>query len=276
MTNYLERILTGFITKYPPKKGTVEEVVKNALGHTKTDLLGDVTLGTPQMKSTGESMKLYSQEYTNDSSVEQSQTLKFGKDVQRSLTVSKTKTFEASQEISMEVKLEGFGSMGGKIGFKEGQSSTESETKSVTERWEVDNPIRVPPHKTVIAVVYVDEGELSVDYEGRAHLYFHAEVGTIEYGSLLSALDTSTQEKKAYYGLDLGDQSAPDSPRYRLDGSKLIGRASGTLSAKAGVKVRTVVTEKEGQDARELEVIETLPGATEAARLAEALAVAFD
>ncbi|MFI1532660.1 hypothetical protein [Streptomyces griseus] len=37
-----------------------------------------------------------------------------------------------------------------------------------------------------------------------------------------------------------------------------------------------MVTEKGGQDALEREVIATLPGATEAARLAETLAAAFD
>ncbi|MFC8454157.1 ETX/MTX2 family pore-forming toxin [Kitasatospora sp. NPDC057223] len=114
------------------------------------------------MKSSG-SPKLYEQEYPNDTSVEQTWALKFHRDIQGSLTVSKTKMFEAARELSVKADLAGFGAFTGKVGFKEGLSATESETNSVTEGWAVDNPIRVPAHTKVTATVYVDEGEISAN-----------------------------------------------------------------------------------------------------------------
>lgn len=258
MTNYLERIFIELWTAHPVPFRTPEQLAADWLKVVRAEVLGDATLGVPVIKPSKDSERLYSQEYTNGTSVQQTQTLKTVKTVTRTVTASKTKTFEANQEISMEVKLEGFGSMGGKIGFKEVQSETSSESNSVNETWGVDNPIVVPPHKTVEAVLWVDEGELSVDYEGRAHLYIPSEKGNLELGFLVNVLDLSTDEKKAYYGFDLGSASAPDSPRYRLDGAQLIGHASGTLSAKAGVQVRTVTTEKPG--GQELQTLTNRPG----------------
>ncbi|MER0428562.1 hypothetical protein [Streptomyces microflavus] len=92
---------------------------------------------------------------------------------------------------------------------------------------------------------------------------------------MIAALDLSTDDKKAHYGFDLGAASAADSPRYRLDGDHLIGQAHGTLTAKAGVLVRTVVTEKKGQEEHELETIETRPRTAESTRLAEELTASF-
>ncbi|MEV7930466.1 ETX/MTX2 family pore-forming toxin [Kitasatospora sp. NPDC088779] len=273
MTNYLERIFTDALTKGTPFIKDIPAAVRAALAHTRAEVLGDATLSSPSIKPLPDSQQIYSIDYTNDTSVEQSQTLKISKDVTRSVTVSKTKTFEADQEISMEVKLEGFGSMGGKIGFKEGQSSTSSEEKSVTETWGVDTPVRVPPHTGVTAVVFVDEGELTVGFEGRAHLYLHFDDGKeYEIGVFISYLDLGTDETKAYYGFDLEGKSAADSPRYRLDGTELIGRATGSLSAKAGVRVRTVVTErKKGAEETPLQVLETLPGDAQVALLGAVL-----
>ncbi|MEU8772080.1 ETX/MTX2 family pore-forming toxin [Streptomyces griseus] len=266
MTNYLERIFFDFWTAHPNPFVTTENLTAGSLELTRAEVLGDATLGVPVIKPSTDTERLYSQEYTNDTSVEQTQTLKAVRTVTRTVTASKTKTFEANQEISMQVKLEGFGSMGGKISFKEGQSETSSESSRVTETWEVDNPIVVPPHKTVEAVLWVDEGELSVDYEGRAHLYLEGDDNkTLEIGFVVNGLDLSTDEKKAYYGFDLGTASAPDSPRYRVDGGQLIGHATGTLSAKAGVRTRTVATEKGGT--QELQTLTNLPGDAQRALL---------
>ncbi|MEU6957631.1 hypothetical protein [Streptomyces sp. NPDC045714] len=49
-------------------------------------------------------------------------------------------------------------------------------------------------------------------HTGRAHLYLHLDNGDYDLGPLVKGIDLSTDERKAYYGFDLGSASAPDSP----------------------------------------------------------------
>ncbi|MEV8598843.1 ETX/MTX2 family pore-forming toxin [Streptomyces griseoviridis] len=273
MTNYLERIYRDvFVALRSPDP---DQLALRALQASRAELLGDATLGPTTVRPSGESQRMYEQDYVNDTSVEQSQTFNYHQERQRSVTVTRVRTLEACQELAVQVDLSGFGSFSGKVGFREGASTTASETVNALEDWGVDNAVRIPPHKKVTAVLYVDEGELSVDYEAQAHLWLQTGPETYEIGALVSHLDLSTARKRAQYGFDVGEASAMDSPRYRLDGDRLVGRASGTLSARAGARVRTVSTEHDGSEQHELQNDVDLPRALKVRRAVHALAAAL-
>ncbi|MFB7905645.1 ETX/MTX2 family pore-forming toxin [Kitasatospora sp. NPDC056076] len=243
MNDYLGKMIVDYVHD----KMGIDEALINVgefLKYAHVDILGDATLSPPVIIPNKGSQQIYSQDYTNGTSVEQSQTLKFSKNLTRTVTTTKTKTFEVSEEVSVEVGLEGIGKMGGKITVKAGQTNTESETNSVSESWSVDNPIKVPAHKTVQCVVFVEEGELSVDFECQGIISLKSPDGKqTALGPLLQYVLDKHPDRKALYGVDLGDASAPDSPRYRMSGDKLVGRAKGKLTAKVGVNVKTVTSE---------------------------------
>ncbi|WP_067893725.1 ETX/MTX2 family pore-forming toxin [Actinomadura chibensis] len=268
MDTYLLRILTDYQKLIDPTDiaGPPEEVARVEYGITRAQILGDVTLSPPVVTPSTDKDQIYSQQYTNNTSVEQSQTLKFTKTLTRTVTTTKTKSFEVGTEISFEAGLEGLGKMSGKVTVKAGKNTTNTETNSVSEMWGIDNPIKVPPRSTVEAVVYVQEGEISVDYECQARIYEgKCETPQIklqedqDVGFRLARLLAKYPDRRAYYGADLGNASTPDSPRYRLNGEQLVGRAKGTFTAKAGVSVHTIVNQLDPNKGRVLSSSAQLP-----------------
>ncbi|MFJ4791917.1 ETX/MTX2 family pore-forming toxin [Kitasatospora purpeofusca] len=249
MTDYLARIVSDYCNETWTDQAIIKERIDTFLKGAQVRIIGNATLSPPVITPTTDSQKIYSQVYTNNTSIEQSQTLKFSKTITRTVTTTKSKTFEVSEEVSFEVGLEGLGKMGGKIGVKASKTSTESQSDSVSELWAVDNPIKVPAKTTVECVVFVEEGAMSVDFECQGSIYMQGtdmmtgQTITMEYGEFLRFLLDRHPEKKAYYGADLGDASAKDSPRYRTSGNKLVGHCRGTLSAKAGVNVKTIINQ---------------------------------
>ena len=107
---------------------------------------------------------MYTQDFVNDTDIEQSNTFTRDESTTASFTWSLTEGIKvglkASGEVGLPLVAKGKVEASVEVDF----SSTQSWTDSETQRWSVSQPVKVPPHKKVTAVLAIEQKKYDIDF----------------------------------------------------------------------------------------------------------------
>ncbi|WP_164543633.1 ETX/MTX2 family pore-forming toxin [Streptomyces mobaraensis] len=99
---------------------------------------------------------------TNDTSLEQSTSRTFSKELGESYSATVTRTVKVGVEVSGSLGIEKVASAGVKISMEATYSKAETNTKTEKRTWTLSTPVKVPAHSTVTAIMQVNERSLEI------------------------------------------------------------------------------------------------------------------
>ena len=107
---------------------------------------------------------VYNQTFTNDTSVEQSNTFTRKESTTATFTWSLTEGINTGHRVTGRIGLPLVAEVKDEASTEINFSSTQSKTETITQTWSVSQPVRVPPQTKVDAVLDIEQKKYDIDF----------------------------------------------------------------------------------------------------------------